>query len=69
MATKLMTMDELRKKDAKALNKELLTVQKELANLRLHVKAGENKQSHKVTELKRYIARILTVKNELQHAN
>ena len=61
-----MKIKELRAKEAPELQKLLSETQAELENVRPKVLANQEKHVHRVTALKRDVARILTVLNE-QH--
>ena len=62
----MMNIKELRAKEAPELHKLLSETRAELDNVHPKVLASQEKHVHRVTELKRDIARILTVLNE-QH--
>ncbi len=68
MAAKTQTIGDLKKMNAKdligLLNKSLA----ELSHLKLHVKSGEDKQSHRITELKKMIAQINTLNHSQENA-
>lgn len=60
-----MKIDTIRKKDVKSLNLDLEAKQKELADTRFDHKTGKEKDPARIKVLKKNIARILTVINEL----
>ena len=62
--TKIYSVEELKKmspNDLKDLHKDVLKV---LAFQKLKVRTNEDKQSHKIKNLKRQIARIKTLSNQ-----
>ncbi|MBI4127169.1 50S ribosomal protein L29 [Candidatus Peregrinibacteria bacterium] len=59
----MLTIEDLKKLSEKDLGAELLGAQKEVAQRKLRVRLGEDKQSHMITGIKKYIARINTLKN------
>lgn len=62
----MMTIKDLRAKEAPELKKLLSETRSELDSTKLKVLGNQEKHVHRVTELKRDIARILTVLND-QH--
>ena len=61
-------MDELKGMNAKDRMKNAEELKKELAHLRVDLKTGKGKQSHKVKALKKQIARIHTLNNSSKDA-
>jgi len=59
---------EYREKDAKALNTELLELLREQFNLRMQAATGQLAHTHQFKRVRRDIARIKTVMNELKKA-
>lgn len=59
-----MLAEELRKKTAEQLNEELLTLQRNHFNYRMHKATNELSQSHLFKQVRRDIARIKTVLND-----
>jgi large subunit ribosomal protein L29 len=59
-----MKANELRNKTADELQNELLTLNKELFNLRMQRGVGQTPQTHVFKNIKRDIARIKTVLSE-----
>jgi large subunit ribosomal protein L29 len=60
-----MEASELRKKSVDELNEELLALRREQFNLRMQKATGELNQHHEHRRVRRDIARIKTVINEL----
>ena len=63
-----MNAKELRQKDISGLNKELENLKDELYKLRFQLAINQLDNPHKITEVKRDIARVLTVINEAKNA-
>ncbi len=63
-----MKAKEFRNMDLVALDEELEKRQRDLLNLRCQVALGEEVRPHQVSELRKDIARIKTVKRELETA-
>lgn len=63
---KLNTKEELKKMGAKDRIKLENELKKDLASVRIHLKTGKEKQSHKVSMMKKQIARIQTLNNQVQ---
>lgn len=59
-----MKTDELRKKDAPQLQKDMLELKKKLADLRFKASANQVKNVKEAGNIKKEIARIMTVINE-----
>ncbi|MBQ7829086.1 MAG: 50S ribosomal protein L29 [Clostridia bacterium] len=59
-----MTSKELREMTAEQLNAKLTELKKELFNLRFQHAVNQLENTHKMTEVKRDIARVMTVLNE-----
>ena len=64
-----MKADELRGMSAEDLNKELLNLRREHFNLRMQRATGQLARPHEYGRVKRDIARIKTVLNELSQAS
>jgi large subunit ribosomal protein L29 len=60
-----MEASELRKKSVEELNEELLALRREQFNLRMQKATGELNQNHEHRRVRKDIARIKTVLNEL----
>ena len=58
-----MTSKELREMTAEQLNAKLTELKKELFNLRFQHAVNQLENTHKMTEVKRDIARVMTVLN------
>ena len=63
-----MEASELRKKSVEELNEELIALRREQFNLRMQQATGELNQNHQHRQVKKDIARIKTVLNELKRA-
>jgi len=61
----MMTIAEIRQMDAGQLAKEITKEKQELLKLKLQTSAAQSKETHKLKELRRHIARMQTVKTEL----
>ena len=59
-----MTAKEIREMTAEQLNAKLAELKKELFNLRFQHAVNQLENPHKITEVKRDIARVMTVLNE-----
>ena len=59
-----MTSKELREMTAEQLNAKLTELKKELFNIRFQHAVNQLENTHKMTEVKRDIARVMTVLNE-----
>lgn len=64
MSKKGNPMDELKKTDPKELIKQVSVLKKDLAHIQMDLKTGKEKQNHKVSALKKQIARIHTLNNQ-----
>jgi large subunit ribosomal protein L29 len=63
-----MEASELRNKSVDELNEELVALRREQFNLRMQQATGELNQNHQHRKVRKDIARIKTVLNELQRA-
>ncbi len=63
-----MEASELRNKSVEELNEELLALRREQFNLRMQQATGELNQNHQHRQVRKDIARIKTVLNELKRA-
>ena len=63
-----MEASELRNKSVDELNEELLALRREQFNLRMQQATGELNQNHQHRQVRKDIARIKTVLNELKRA-
>jgi large subunit ribosomal protein L29 len=63
-----MEASELRKKSVEELNEELLALRREQFNLRMQQSTGELAHNHQHSQVRKDIARIKTVLNELKRA-
>ena len=59
-----MTAKEIREMTAEELTAKLAELKKELFNLRFQHAVNQLENPHKITEVKREIARVMTVLNE-----
>ena len=64
-----MEASELRKKSIDELNEELVALRREQFNLRMQKATGELNQHHQHRRVRKDIARVKTVINELQRAS
>ena len=63
-----MDANELRSKSADELSEELLALRREQFNLRMQNATGELNQHHEHRRVRKNIARVKTVLNELERA-
>ena len=63
-----MEASELRNKSVEELNEELIALRREQFNLRMQQATGELSQNHQHRQVRKDIARIKTVLNELKRA-
>jgi ribosomal protein L29 len=63
---KMTSTEELRKMSSKDRLKLSDELNKDLALVRLHLRTGKEKQGHKVSLMKKQIARIQTLNNQVQ---
>ena len=63
-----MEASELRQKSIEELNEELVALRREQFNLRMQKATGELAQHHQHRKVRKDIARVKTVINELQRA-
>ena len=64
-----MEASELRNKSVEELNEELVALRREQFNLRMQQATGELNQNHQHRKVRKDIARIKTVLNELKRAS
>jgi len=57
----MYTLKELKTLKKQELKQELVAHQKELLETKLQVRIGQSKTHHKIGDIKKYIARILTL--------
>lgn len=62
-----MKLEELRKMDTAELNKKVIECKNELFDLRMKQSSGTLRETHKIHELRKTIARIKTVLNEKEN--
>lgn len=60
----MLTTEELRKSSPKTLQEELAKTRRENIQLHMQVKTGQSKDIHKLREIKKYIARLQTIRPE-----
>ncbi|MFH1720709.1 MAG: 50S ribosomal protein L29 [Patescibacteria group bacterium] len=65
----MVDLEELQKIPLKSLLKELGEARIELFKVKFEVETGQEKASHKIKKLKKYIAQILTIINDHKHEN
>jgi len=63
-----MNVKELRKKSVAELKEELLTLRREQFNLRMSAAAGQPARPDQYGKVRRNVARVKTVLNELERA-
>ena len=63
-----MKTDDLRKKSVEELNEELIALRREQFNLRMQQATGELTHNHEHRRVRKDIARVKTVRNELLRA-
>jgi large subunit ribosomal protein L29 len=63
-----MNATDLRKKSVDELNEELVALRREQFNLRMQQATGELAQNHQFSRVRKDIARVKTVLNELSRA-
>ena len=61
-----MNAKELREKDLPALEEELVALRREQLNLRMQMGTGQGVRPHKISEVRKNIARVHTVINEIK---
>ena len=64
-----MNATDLRKKSIDELNEELVALRREQFNLRMQQATGEHPHNHEHGRVRKDIARVKTVLNELQRAS
>jgi ribosomal protein L29 len=60
----MLTLKELKNLSEKELENELIKATKDLFKQRFEVNTGTSKAHHKIRDLRKYRAQILTVKNQ-----
>lgn len=60
----MLSTQEIRQLQAKELHDELARSTRELVQVRMDIETGTSKESHRLTEVKKHIARIKTIMNE-----
>ena len=60
-----MKASEIRKMSTEEINKKIVDLKKELFDLRMRQASGTLEKPHKINELRKTIARLKTVLNEL----
>ena len=64
-----MKLDEMRKMDTAELNKKITETKDELFKLRMEQSSGTLRETHKIHELRKTVARLKTVLNEKERGN
>ena len=64
-----MKIEEMRKMDTAELSKKITETKDELFKLRLEQSNGTLRETHKIHELRKTIARLKTVQNEKERGN
>jgi large subunit ribosomal protein L29 len=62
-----MKTEEIRKMTTEEINKKVIECKDELFKLRMEQSAGTLVQTHKITELRKTIARLKTILNEKEN--
>lgn len=60
-----MTTAEIRQMDREQLTKEIAKQKQEYHKLKLQTGSAQSKETHKLKEIRRHIARMQTIKDEL----
>jgi ribosomal protein L29 len=61
----MLSKQEIRQLDQKALEQEILVALKDLFKRDFQVKSGQSKETHMLGNLKKYIARLKTIEREM----
>lgn len=64
-----MKLEEMRKMDTAELNKKITETKDELFKLRMEQSSGTLRETHKIHELRKTVARLKTVLNEKERGN
>ena len=64
-----MKLEEMRKMDTAELSKKITETKDELFKLRMEQSSGTLRETHKIHELRKTIARLKTVLNEKERGN
>ncbi len=64
-----MKIEEMRKMDTAELSKKITETKDELFKLRMEQSSGTLRETHKIHELRKTIARLKTVLNEKERGN
>ena len=64
-----MKLEEMRKMDTAELNKKITETKDELFKLRMEQSSGTLRETHKIHELRKTVARLKTVLNENERGN
>ena len=62
-----MKLEEMRKLSTAELNKKVLETKGELFDLRMKLASGTLRETHKINELRKQIARLKTIINEKEN--
>ena len=65
----MLKLEEIKQMDEAAINGEIEKMQHELLKMKLQVASGQSKETSKVKELRKTIARLKTVKKSLISVN
>ncbi len=61
----MLKIDDLRQLNPDELAEKVLQLKKEFFNLRVSAKSGKLEKNHQISDVKKDIARVLTIQNEL----
>ena len=64
-----MKLEEMRKMDTAELSKKITETKDELFKLRMEQSSGTLRETHKIHELRKTVARLKTVLNEKERGN
>lgn len=62
-----MKLEEMRKMTPSEIDKKIVEIKDELFTLRMQQSTGTLRETHKINELRKIIARLKTVKRELEN--
>ncbi len=62
-----MTTEEIRKMTTEEIDKKVIECKNELFDLRMKQSSGTLRETHKITELRKTIARLKTIKREKEN--
>ena len=62
----MLTLQEIRQLSEKALTEEITSAENDLLKIQFDIRNGSSKESHKIRQLKKYVARLKTLQKELK---